>query len=102
MDSAAQNLKRSICIFGEPVRIHDELEEQIYGKTTASYPDVSLSMKMCAQRKAGRSHYQSLAFRARSHDEKNEAPEEEAGKTMKHNENTNNNNEGANDLAPGM
>ena len=82
MDSVAQNLKRSICIFGEPVRIHDELEEQSYGKTTASYPDVSLSMKMCAQRKAGRSHHQSLAFRARPYDEKNEAPEEEAGKTM--------------------
>ena len=61
----------------------------------ASYPDVSLLMKMCAQRKAGRTqrsfacfpwslavHHQSLAFRARlarlCH-AKNEAPEEEAG-----------------------
>ena len=48
----------------------------------ASYPDVSLSMKMCAQRKAGRIpfpwslavHHQSLVFRARLYDEKNEAP----------------------------
>ena len=54
---------------------------------SASYPDVSLSMKMCAQRKAGRRpfpwslavHHQSFAFRARLYDEKNEAPEEEAG-----------------------
>ena len=52
----------------------------------ASYPDVSLSMKMCAQRKAGRIpfpwslavHHQSLVFRARLYDEKNGAPEEEA------------------------
>ena len=56
---------------------------------SASYPDVSLSMKMCAQREAGRTlpfpwslavavHHQSHAFRARLYDEKNEAPEEEA------------------------
>ena len=70
------------------------------GKNTArsaSYPDVSLWMKMCAQRKAGRRqrarllrllsvpfpwslavHHQSLAFRARLCHAKNEAPEEEA------------------------
>ena len=54
--------------------------------TTASYPDVSLSMKMCAQWKEGRRslpvHHQSLAFRARLYHSKNEAPEEEAGLTM--------------------
>ena len=63
----------------------------------ASYPDVSLSMKMFAQRKVGRRqrvrrfacrripfswslavHHQSLAFRARLCHEKNEAPEEAA------------------------
>ena len=68
------------------------------GLDAASYPDVSLSMKMCAQRKAegdnGRDaprlpsvpfpwsvavHHQSLAFRVRLYDAKNEAPEEEAG-----------------------
>ena len=63
------------------------------------YPDVSLSMKMCAERKAGRRqrarrrfacrlypshgpfavHHQSLAFRARLCHVKIEAPEEEAG-----------------------
>ena len=65
----------------------------------ASYPDVSLflSMKMCAQRKAGRRkrarrrfacclysshgsfavHHQSLAFRARLYNAKNEAQEAE-------------------------
>ena len=59
-------------------------------------PDVSLSMKMCAQRKEGRRqrakalcppsvpfpwsvavHHRSLAFRARLYHAKNEAPEEE-------------------------
>ena len=40
----------------------------------ASYPDVSLSMKMSLV-----VHHQSLAFRARLYDAKNEAPEEEAG-----------------------
>ena len=56
---------------------------------TASYPDVSLSlsMKMCTQRKAGRRsfavHHQSLPFRARLYDEKNEAPEEEAVPNMR-------------------
>ena len=66
-------------------------DTRLYGHLAASYPDVSLSMKMCAQRKAGRSlpsvlfpwslavHHQSLAFRARLCQEKNEAPEEEAG-----------------------
>ena len=61
-----------------------------YVSSPASYPDVSLSMKMCAQRKAGRrqpsvpfpwslaAHHRSLAFRACLYDEKNEAPEEEA------------------------
>ena len=55
----------------------------------ASYPDVSLLMKMCAQRKAGRrqrlypSHgplrfITSHSFRARLCHAKNEAPEEEA------------------------
>ena len=63
----------------------------------ASYLDVSLSMKMFVQRKAGRRqrvrrfacrhilfsrslavHHQSLAFRARLYHEKNEAPEEAA------------------------
>ena len=63
----------------------------------ASYLDVSLSMKMFVQRKAGRRqrvrrfacrhilfsrslavHHQSLAFRARLCHEKNEAPEEAA------------------------
>ena len=39
-----------------------------------SYPDVSLSMKMSLA-----VHHQSLAFRARLYDAKNEAPEEEAG-----------------------
>ena len=61
----------------------------------ASYPDVSLSMKVFVQRKAGRRqrvrrfacrripfswslavHHQSLAFRARLCHEKNKAPEE--------------------------
>ena len=54
--------------------------------TPASYPDVSLSMKMCAQRKAGRRHpshgplrfITSHSFRARLCHAKNEAPEEEA------------------------
>ena len=64
----------------------------------ASYPDVSLSMKMYAQRKAGRrqrarlrlpsvpfpwslaAHHQSLAFRARLCLAKTEAPEEEAAR----------------------
>ena len=59
--------------------------------TAASYPDVSLLMKMCAQRKAGRRqpfpwslavHHQSLAFRARLCHAKNEAPEEEAAPTV--------------------
>ena len=52
----------------------------------ASYPDVSLSMKMCAQRKAGRrqrARRRSLRNRsspvARLCLAKNEAPEEEAG-----------------------
>ena len=56
----------------------------------ASYPDVSLLMKMCAQRKAGKTFrlYPSLgplrfitshSFRARLCHAKNEAPEEEAG-----------------------
>ena len=55
----------------------------------ASYPDVSLLMKMFAQRKAGRrqrapSHgplrfITSHSFRARLCHAKNEAPEEEAG-----------------------
>ena len=40
----------------------------------ASYPDVSLSMKMSLS-----VHHQSLAFRARLYDATNEAPEEEAG-----------------------
>ena len=53
----------------------------------ASYPDVSLLVKMCAQRKAGRSLYPSHgplrfitshSFRARLCHAKNEAPEEEA------------------------
>ena len=55
----------------------------------ASYPDVSLLMKMCAQRKAGRrqrlypSHgplrfITSHSFRARLCHAKNETPEEEA------------------------
>ena len=63
----------------------------------ASYPDVSLSMKMFVQRKAGRRqrvrrfaccpipfswslavHHQSLAFRTRLCHEKDEAPEEAA------------------------
>ena len=67
------------------------------GSRCGPYPDVSLSMKMCAQRKAGTRqrarrvrlqsvpfswslavHHQSLAFRARLYDAKNEAPEEEA------------------------
>ena len=33
------------------------LEGSSYRELSASYPDVSLSMKMCAQRKAGRSLY---------------------------------------------
>ena len=68
------------------------------GLGSASYPDVSLLMKMCAQRKAGRrqrarrrfacrlypSHgplrfITSHSFRARLCHAKNEAPEEEAG-----------------------
>ena len=67
------------------------------GLDPSSYPDVSLSMKMCAQRKAERRqrarraslaictqwslavNHQSLAFRALLYDVKNEAPEEEAG-----------------------
>ena len=58
---------------------------------SASYPDVSLLMKMCAQRKAGRRQRASLypshgslrfitshSFPARLSHAKNEAPEEEA------------------------
>ena len=51
----------------------------------ASYSDVSLSMKMCAQRKPSvpfpwslAVHHQSLAFRAPIYDAKNETPDEEA------------------------
>ena len=47
----------------------------------ASYPDVSLLMKMCAQRKAGSGPLRfitSHSFRARLCHAKNEAPEEEA------------------------
>ena len=72
-----------------------------YPTTPALYLDVFLSMKMCA--KEGRKettgemslrlpsvpfpwslavHHQSLAFRARLYDEKNEAPEEEAATTQ--------------------
>ena len=58
--------------------------------SSASCPDVSLSMKMYAQRKAGRrqwavpfpwslaAHHFSLAFRARLYHAKNEARKEEA------------------------
>ena len=74
------------------------------GKEPASYPDVSLLMKMCAQSKAGRrqrarsgrrfacrlypSHgplrfITSHSFRARLCHAKNEAPEEEAGKEQR-------------------
>ena len=52
------------------------------GAITASYPDVSLLMKMCAQRKAGSGPLRfitSHSFRARLCHAKNEAPEEEAG-----------------------
>ena len=66
----------------------------LYKIISASYPDASLSMKMCAQRKAGRRqraspaavpfpwslavHHQSLAFRASLCHAKNEEPEEES------------------------
>ena len=64
-------------------------------RVAASYPDVSLLMKMCAQRKAGRrqrlypSHgplrfITSHSFRARLSHAKNEAPEEEAGRVALH------------------
>ena len=74
------------------------LTYQLTRAVAASYPDVSLLMKMCAQRNAGRTqrgfafrlpsvpfpwslavHHQSLAFRARLCHAENEAPEEEAG-----------------------
>ena len=58
---------------------------------TASYPDVSLSLDENVRAKEGGKvpsvpfpwslavHHQSVAFRARLYDAKNEAPEEEAG-----------------------
>ena len=63
--------------------------DSIYRPGPASYPDVSLLIKMCAQRKAGRRQrlYPSNgplrfitnhSFRARLCHAKNEAPEEEA------------------------
>ena len=64
---------------------------ELHVSTPASYPDVSLLMKMCAQRKAGRRQlYPSHgplrfitchSFRARLCHAKNEAPEEEAVST---------------------
>ena len=61
---------------------------------TASYPDISLSMKMCGQRKAGRTEWASPAFCtlsmipcdsspvARHYRAKNEATEEERASDM--------------------
>ena len=78
---------------------HNEMRSRL---VSASYPDVSLLMKLCAQRKAGRrqrarrrfacrlypSHgplrfITSYLFRARLCHAKNEAPEEEAGLVRK-------------------
>ena len=74
-----------------PVPFHVRVPS-VLSRITASYPDVSLLMKMCAQRKAGRkrlypSHgplrfimITSHSFRALLCHVKNEAPEEEAGR----------------------
>ena len=66
--------------------IHNYWYNQVvYIAAPASYPDVSLSMKMCAQRKAGRRAVCTLPMVpcgslpvARLYNAKNEAPEEEA------------------------
>ena len=60
----------------------------LFNDGTLPRTQMSLSKKMYVQRKVGRKqpfpwslavHHQSLAFRTRLYDEKNEAPEEEAG-----------------------
>ena len=84
-----------VSYFSSDVSYPVAIDRNLYAVVSASYPDVSLSMKMCAQRKRREGnnglrlpsvpfpwslavHDQSEAFGAHLYHAKNEGPEEEA------------------------